>query len=116
MSVFDENYIEKNLISEEESCPICGAIGCLMDMEEKTENYKKFRDIITNSISVTDLVNFDECSDDDTFHILVHNIVKVIKTDKKCPHCNKTLYLSDLPEYEYVCIECDENFYEIEVK
>jgi hypothetical protein len=115
MSVFDENYIERNLISEEESCPICGRIGCLMDMEEETENYKKFRDALTNNLSVTDLVYFDEY-DDETLNILIHNIVKDLATDKKCPHCNAQLYLSDLPEYDYICVECEENFYECEVK
>lgn len=34
---------------------------------------------------------------------------------KKCPHCDKTSYLSDLPQYDYVCLDCDENFYECEV-
>ena len=42
MSIFDENYVEKNLINGEESCPVCGRVGCLMDMEDETENYKKF--------------------------------------------------------------------------
>ena len=117
MSIFDETYVEIDPASEQESCPVCGRKGCLMDMEEETENYKKFRDALTYNISVTDLVNFDECSDeDDTFNILVHDIVKAIKTDKRCPRCNAQLYLSDLPDYEYVCVECEENFYDMEVK
>lgn len=36
-------------------------------------------------------------------------------TDKLCPKCKAFLYLSDLPDYEYVCPFCDENFYECEV-
>lgn len=116
MSIFDENYIEKNVMSGEENCPICGAIGCLMNMEEETENYKKFRDWLTTNISVTDLVNFDDDNDNDTLKGIVHDIVKELRTDKKCPHCDALLYLSDLPEYEYVCVECEENFYECEVK
>lgn len=115
MSVFDESYIERNLISEEESCPICGRIGCLMDMEEETENYKKFRGVLENNISVTELVDFDD-ENNDNLIITVHNIVKELLTDKRCPHCDAPLYCSDLPEYDYVCIECEENFYECEVK
>ena len=31
-------------------------------------------------------------------------------TNETCPHCGKNLYLSDLPQYDYVCVYCDENF------
>ena len=37
-------------------------------------------------------------------------------TDKECPRCGCFLLESDLPQYDYVCMECDENFYECEVK
>ena len=35
-----------------------------------------------------------------------------------CPHCGKPLYFETDPEldYPYVCLDCDENFYEIEVE
>lgn len=115
MSVFDENYIEVNIINGEESCPICGRIGCLMDVEEETENYKRFKEILTDNIGVPTLVNFDE-ENDDALVIIVHNIVKELLTDKRCPHCDAPLYCSDLPQYDYVCIECEENFYECEVR
>lgn len=115
MSVFDENYIEVNIINGEESCPICGRVGCLMDMEEETENYKKFKETLADNIGVPTLVNFDE-ENDDALVITVHNIVKELLTDKRCPHCDALLYCSDLPQYDYVCIECEENFYECEVK
>lgn len=115
MSIFDENYVEKNLINGEESCPVCGRVGCLMDMEDETENYKKFKEILVNNIGAPTLVNFDD-ENDDALVIIVHNIVKELLTDKRCPHCDAPLYCSDLPDYEYVCIECEENFYECEVK
>lgn len=41
------------------------------------------------------------------------NIGRALKTygkKKKCPKCGKQLYLSDLPQYDYVCPWCDENF------
>ena len=37
-------------------------------------------------------------------------------TDVECPKCGRTLFCSDLRDYEYVCTYCDENFYECEVK
>lgn len=33
-----------------------------------------------------------------------------------CPRCGNVLDKSDLPDYEYVCYNCDENFYSFEVK
>ena len=38
-------------------------------------------------------------------------------TDKLCPKCKAFLYLSDVPDYEYVCPYCNEKtyFYECEV-
>ena len=37
-------------------------------------------------------------------------------TNKECPRCGRLLYHSDLIDYSYVCIHCDENFYNMEVK
>ena len=31
-------------------------------------------------------------------------------TDETCPKCGSPLYVSDLCHYEFVCLECDENF------
>ena len=115
MSVFDENYIEVNVITGIESCPICGRIGCLMDVEEETDNYKKYKDALAYNIGVPTLVNFVEGNDDALVNI-VRDIVEELRTDKRCPHCDAPLYCSDLPQYDYVCIECEENFYECEVK
>ena len=55
----------------------------------------------------------------DDFYAVINPLAKVLKeceTEKVCPFCNHKLYLSDLPQYDYVCAECDENFYESEVK
>ena len=35
-------------------------------------------------------------------------------TNKKCFRCGTNLLKSDLKGYKYLCIECDENFYEFE--
>ncbi|MEE1301185.1 MAG: hypothetical protein UHD64_00255 [Bacteroidales bacterium] len=44
------------------------------------------------------------------------NITNELRTEAECPHCGCYLFKSDLPQYDYVCAECDENFYECEVK
>lgn len=36
-------------------------------------------------------------------------------TEKKCPKCGKPLFVSDLGGYDYVCLDCDENFDEYEL-
>lgn len=41
--------------------------------------------------------------------------IKDLETNVKCPRCGSKLFKSDLPQYEYVCSDCDENFYECEV-
>ena len=37
-------------------------------------------------------------------------------TNKKCPRCEEWLFCSDVEGYDYVCVKCDENFYECEVE
>lgn len=40
---------------------------------------------------------------------------KTYFTNQRCPKCGGMLRTSDLPEYSFVCPECDENFYGVEV-
>lgn len=42
--------------------------------------------------------------------------MKPFKTNAICPKCGKLLHTTDIPEYAFVCLECDENFYSIEVQ
>ena len=44
----------------------------------------------------------------------IDRYISRFSTDALCPHCGKRLFLSDLPQYAYVCYDCDENFFEIE--
>ena len=39
-------------------------------------------------------------------------LFKKLLTNEPCPHsdCDRLLYKSDLPQYDYVCPDCDENF------
>lgn len=97
-------------------------------MEEKmknTENYKKEQSIVSG-LSITDIVKASDYINELASFIPADNevldylediqrplvdAIKKCKTDRECPRCGCSLYLSDLPQYEYVCPECDENFY-----
>jgi len=37
-------------------------------------------------------------------------ITKFMAKNEFCPHCGNQLFLSDLPQYNYVCHNCNENF------
>ena len=41
-------------------------------------------------------------------------LLKKYGTNARCPHCNRYLLKSDLKEYTYVCLFCNENFYKFE--
>ena len=36
---------------------------------------------------------------------------KQLQTDFECPHCSDFVFISDLIDYAYVCLDCDENMY-----
>lgn len=46
----------------------------------------------------------------------VVNIAYANHIDKKCPKCGNWLFPPDVRGYQYTCYNCDENFYECEVK
>ena len=94
------------------------------------KNYKNHKDTIIKYISIVDIVRIIDYATElsslipqeneilDDFDEIFSQLIQTEKesrTNKKCPHCGGTLYLSDVPDYEYVCPICDENFYEIEV-
>lgn len=47
---------------------------------------------------------------------LKHEIFEKFGTNKKCFRCGSQLLISDLPDYDYLCFECDENMYEFEAR
>jgi TusA-related sulfurtransferase len=87
-----------------------------VEEQEETENYRKFKEALVNTISAEALEEYVLGNPDDLMRMNAEDIMEVIVTDKRCPKCGRTLYLSDLPQYDYVCTYCDENFYECEVK
>lgn len=91
-----------------------------------TENYlahvEAMSDLsVTHLIQVVDYVtalsqflNDDHEILDDLDSILepLNNVISKLKTEESCrhTHCDSNLHKSDLPHYDYVCAECDENF------
>ena len=49
----------------------------------------------------------------DDLDVIIEPLGRVIgelRTDETCRHCNGYLFKSDLPQYDYVCPMCNENF------
>lgn len=38
------------------------------------------------------------------------SVIDQCRIDEECPRCGCYLFRSDLPQYSFVCAECDENF------
>lgn len=93
-----------------------------------TENYTKYKRLMMTYMSITNLHNavallrtLDEDAalmyDRDTAESIncvkedFEDVLEHFRVGVRCPRCNSELYLSDLPQYDYVCVECDENFY-----
>lgn len=77
-------------------------------MENATKNYQKHEKIMQKLKAIH--------VDVDTYTaITAMELLGQLVTDKFCPHCDRRLLLSDLEQYDYVCPECDENFYECEI-
>ena len=47
-------------------------------------------------------------------HDLEEQLYKNYGTNRKCCKCGKQLLESDLRDYKYLCLYCEENFYEFE--
>lgn len=45
---------------------------------------------------------------------LEEQLYKKYGTNRKCCKCGKQLLESDLRDYKYLCLYCEENFYEFE--
>lgn len=64
------------------------------------------------------LIKYDNTDDSEILKKgkLKYEIFEKFGTDKKCFRCGSQLLVSDLPDYDYLCFECDENFYKFEAK
>lgn len=64
------------------------------------------------------LVEYEQIDDSEIIKKgkLKYEIFDKFGTDKKCFRCGSQLLVSDLPNYSYLCFECDENMYEFEAR
>lgn len=72
-------------------------------------------DIVRAVDYIDELSTFIPCNNEvlDYLSDVVRPLVEVIgkcRTEEECPKCGCYLFKSDLPQYQYVCAECDENF------
>lgn len=88
-----------------------------------TDNYLAHREAISE-LSICDIVKaveyinelaqyLDDKILDEKKTVLepFEKVMKKLRTEELCRHnCGGCLYKSDLPQYDYVCAECDENF------
>ena len=70
--------------------------------------------VVDYVVALSQYINDDNEILDDMDSILepLYAVIKELRTDEICRHsnCGSFLYKSDLPQYDYVCPECDENF------
>lgn len=98
----------------------------MLSVNNFEEHHKAIESLsVVDVVRIVDYVNelssFVPCGEEvlDYLEDVVEPFGKItneLRTDKECPRCGCYLFKSDLPQYDYVCAECDENFYESEVK
>lgn len=80
----------------------------IQDIVKASDYINELATLIPNNNEVLDYLN--------DIQTPLINIIKNCQVNKECPKCGCILYTSDLPQYDYICPECDENFYKCEVK
>lgn len=95
-------------------------------MNEATENFKETEKAISelslgDVIGAYDVINclrigVKPKTDIEEVVTALEKVIARCETGIKCPFCGELLFKSDLPQYNYVCFNCDENFYSCEVK
>ena len=86
---------------------ICSNCGTLEALEEAIKYQKEEMDNLLNKY-------YDE-ENEIKKSKLEQRLYEQYGTNKKCFRCGKQLLVSDLKEYKYLCLNCDENFYSFEV-
>ena len=60
------------------------------------------------------LEEYYKADDEDRRIKLKEKIYQKYSINRYCRKCGKQLLVSDLKQYKYLCLNCDENFYEFE--
>jgi len=122
-----ENCEREYIILNDEQVDVLSEDGNYwVQLGPRTENYAAHMEAIS-SLSITHVVkavdyivalsqflnNDNEILDDmDSILEPFYTVINKLRTEETCRHgdCGSNLYKSDLPQYDYVCSECDENF------
>lgn len=90
-------------------------------IKECKQAYELLNDLHDNIqiASDNDLLNINRCMNSlynvytNAWEMMSENTkeCELLKTNVKCPRCNKELYISDVIGYAYLCPSCDENMY-----
>lgn len=64
--------------------------------------------LATVSAMVSDEPEWEDATNDVLYPFQI--VIGKLLVGKQCPKCGKELFRSDLPQYDYLCIECNENF------
>lgn len=79
--------------------------------QSKSKILKRFRSYaFSDDIQLPKKLTLEWCADFWEFAIYP------IEKGKFCPHCGRALCKSELEDYSYQCLSCDEDFYEFETK
>lgn len=60
------------------------------------------------------LDEYYKADDEDKIKLIKDKLYQKYGTNKKCFRCGCQLLVSNLKQYKYLCLNCDENFYEFE--
>lgn len=67
--------------------------------------------VFSSESAAADYMKRHGCTDEDLYWLTFKPV-----TGAKCPKCGWPLVESDVGEYDFTCVGCDEDFYRFEVK
>ena len=113
-NVFENNFIiassQKNaFVGNENICPsLTNAMGSGGGQTPMIrDECKEISDLLDEMQQTDDILEFGT---------LKWQLYEKYGVNKICPRCGTQLLKSDLPQYKYLCFECDENYFDIEAK
>lgn len=77
---------------------------------------KEFRDTIKRKKYNKLLKQYEKEENKNKRRYLKKIIYKKYSTNVKCFRCGKNLLISDLKDYDYLCLNCNENMYSFEAR
>lgn len=84
-------------------------------LQEEAKANISFADIVKATDYINQLTDFvpqrSKLHDEKEFVLKPFvDYIEKTETERVCPRCGNPLFKSDLPQYDYICTACDENF------